>query len=383
MNSTEVELLGRNWPEQIIERYDDYYRIWRAQYKDQLAPRTEEHYASLGREWCRFANGKNLTPGLLLAWHGALLRRPSMDCPRFRGRTILPEQINKMNARIRKFLGWLKLVGVIGADPSVALPNLREPEPPPPKLYLHEEYLKIVQYGSTRPKLEPILFLIVLGYHTGMGLVDCCHLRWDEVVLRDNEPSYIQKTRAKLRRLMGRKSLFTIPIIPGSELWVWMKRMEARRPFNYKRQDGIEYVHQDLPGMYDNQQPPLSNLIVKSMIKPALGSWQAVGGRSFRHFRNSFCSRLINAGVDSLLVSKMTGHSTLVQLSGYVLPNLRAMQEALVSALRWAEGESGPDMPRNFLALPSPPSSPAVESSHTQPATLATEAGGAAVNERP
>lgn len=373
----EVELLGKNWPEQIIPSYNDHWKLWRSQFKGKTAPLTENRFEQCGRYWCDFANGKNLTPGLMIAWHVWLSALPSsFTNPRHNRPTISVAHCMKLHGMIKRFLRWLKLVGVIDHDPSIALPILRKPEPPPAKLYLHHEYRKIVDYATGRGWLHPLLFLVTLGYHTGMGLHDCCYLRWDEVVMQENKPSYIQKGRKKLVSRMGQRAICTIPIIPGGELWVWMKKLEQRRATNYKRWDGIEYVHQDLPGLYECPRPDIQRQIKSNLLVPALGL-RELNDRTFKHFRNSFCSRLINAGVDSVLVSKMTGHQNLAQLSSYVLPNLRAMQDSLVEALRWAEEESAPDMPRQFITLPSPPPSAPIQSAppQVQSDSLASEAG--------
>lgn len=361
--TAEVELLGRGWPEQRIPKYNDYFKIWLSQFTE-LRPRSIEHYQGTGKIWCAFANGKDLTPRMMIEWHVSIANRLSKD----RKSRMNPCMVNKHNATVKRFLGWLKLVGVITHDPSIAVPWLKQPERLPPRPWLHEEYRKIIDYGNDNQhaRLDGLVFLVVLGYHTGMGLVDCCYLRWEEVVLSEDKPSYIQKFRAKLGQ---KKVLATIPIVPGSELWVWMKRLEARRATNYKRHDGIEYVHQDLPGYYECPVPSIAKRLKGWLFIPAIGRDQ-MGNRSFRHFRNSFCSRLINSGSDALLVSKMSGHRDLSMLSSYVLPNLRAMQDALVNGMRWAEGESGPDLPRRFLTLPSSPEP------NTSPPSQAAGQGG-------
>lgn len=367
----EIELLGRNWPDKVIDRYDDYFQIWRSQFKERIAPSTETHYTAFAKAWCPFANGKNLTPALMIDWHLHLSQHQSSFRAKRHGRfiPISVDRVIKMHTILKKFLGWLKLVGVITHDPSVALPQLKEAPRQARKLYLHDEYLKIIRWASGRDRVEPLLFLCILGYETGMSLKDCCYLHWDEVVMREDGPSYISKPRSKLASRLGAKAVFTVPMIPGGHLWVWMKRLESRRDRNYQRKDGKEFVHQELPGLYEQVKPRIAKVLRRDLLWPALGGPEGLKDRTFRHFRNSFCSRLINAGVDSLLVSKMTGHTNLAQLSEYVLPNLRAMQDALLKAQRWAEGEAGPDIPQ-FLTLPSP-SVPVSSAGFPSPTSLA------------
>jgi integrase len=372
----EIEVLGANWPEQIIPSYDRFYKIWRSQYASELSKSSVDDYWAMGMHWCAFANGKSLTPRLMLEWHLWLmdLKRPNSPTKK-----IAPARVNRHHSVIKKFLRWLKVMGVITLDPSLALPTLRTPAPAPRKKFEHEEYLRIISYGSRLPNRHCQTWLTMLGYHTGMSLVDCAHLKWDEVVLRDDAPSYIQKIRAKLRARLGRKATCMIPIVAGGELWRWIKRLESRRHKNYKRLDGIDYVHQDAPLFYACDNPTISERM-RSFFAEEL-SWRGIEGRSFKHLRNSFCSRMINSGNDAVLVSQMTGHQRLEQLAEYVVPDIRALQDAMIRALRWVEKDSGPDIKPRFLTLPSPEE--ADMGFLTPSPSLACAESGAAINERP
>lgn len=347
----EVQALGRNWPEQMIPRYDNYFKIWRSQFT--MAPGTEENYKTIGQHWCAFANGKNLDPRLMLEWH---LHVTAITHAFSKRQVISADRVFRYHRTAKKFLGWLKLMGVITHDPSLALPQIRKPTPLPQRKWEHWEYRRIIDYGSRLPHFNVHTWLTMLAYHTGMSLKDCCLLQWHEVVLKDDEPSYIEKPRAKMATRLGNKVTCTIPIIAESELWVWIKRLESRRSRNLDRRDGGDYVHQDAPVLYARQKPKASDALRRFYIA-AIGSYRELYGRSFRNFRTSFCSRLVNSGADTVLVSKMTGHSRLEQLSDYVQPDIRAMQDAMVRALNWVEKDSGPDLkPR--LILPSPVGQP-------------------------
>lgn len=344
----EVEALGRNWPVQQIPRYNEMFGIWRSQFNGQLAIGSQEDYTRMGAHWCQFANGKDLNPRLMLDWHMWVMDivHPFSDTKK-----ISAARVNRHHSVVRKFLAWLKIMGVITHDPSLALPNLRTPAPPPRKMWDHEEYTRIVRYGSRLPHRHCQTWLTILGYHTGMSLIDCAHLTWEEVVLKDDGPSYIQKPRAKLRTRLGRKAIFMVPILAGSEVWRWIKRLEARQPRNYKRADGINYVHQDAPNYYECRNPTMSERM-RSFFAEEL-TYPGLKNRSFRHLRNSFCSRMINSGTDSVLVAQMTGHTRLEQLADYALPDIRALQDAMIRAMRWVEKDSGADVKPRFLTLPS------------------------------
>jgi integrase len=345
----EIEALGQGWPSQVIARYDNYWKIWRSQFSTQTAPGTEEHYTKIGEHWCAFANGKDLNPRLMLEWH---LHVTDMRHPFSKALRISAQRVIRHHYTVKKFLGWLKVMNVIGLDPSMALPKVKMPAPLPPKKWEHFEYQAIVKHGARLPHRNVHTWLTILGYHSGMSIKDCALLKWDEVVLVDDGPCFIQKMRAKMASRLGAKALCTIPIIPGGELWVWIKRLEGRRHRAYKRNDGMEYVHQDAPGYYACDHPTISERM-RTFFAEALG-WKEMKDRSFRNLRNSFCSRLVNSGADTVLVSKMTGHQRLEQLSDYVQPDIRAMQDAMVRALQWIEKDSGPDLKPRFLTLPAP-----------------------------
>lgn len=349
ITQSEIEMLGRNWPEQRVERYDGFYEIWRSQFPD-LRPRSCDDYAVMGAHWCKFANGKNLNPRLMLDWH---LHVMSILRPGSLSKKISMSRVGRHHSVVRKFLAWLKTMGVIEHDPSMALPPVSHTPPPPRKTFSHDEYKRIVAFGSARPTYHCQTWLTILSYHTGMSLVDCAYLKWDEVVLSDDGPSYIHKPRAKMRTRLGRQAIFTVPIVAGGELWQWIKRLESRRHKTYSRTDGIEYVHDDAVLWYECPEPKISERLRRFFAKAL--SWQGLGKRSFRHLRNTFCSRLINSGSDSLLVAQMTGHQRLEQLSEYVLPDIRALQDAVVRGMRWIEKDSGPDLKPRFLVLPPPP----------------------------
>lgn len=320
----ELEQLYKRWPEQSVEDYEPYVRLWRDQYSHDSA-KTADRYRTWCRQWCELANGKRLDPMLILQWND-LMRTSGRN-----GATIL-----RWNSMLRSFLGWLRNLGIIQMDPSIALSRpLRTPSKPT-AIFTHAEYERIVAYGTENPDMFAVAtWLVVLSYHTGLSLVDCCYLKWSEVNIDPNGPCYISKIRKKMETRKGSAALCTIPIVVGSELWNWIVRL--KKEYEHKN----EYVHPEAPLLYINKSVEPKHRFRK-LFAGALGC-RMVKDRTFRSLRTTFCSRLLNAGVDSVMVSKMTGHTNLSQLTVYTRPDIRSMQSAIMKGMEHATRTEGPE----------------------------------------
>ena len=328
--------IGRNWPEQIIVDHAPYWRAWR-RHADPVEPKSQEIYRVVGRSWIAFANGKNIGPRLMMDWMRYVTSKPALaKTAKAAGACICNRRVEKYRYIVGSYLRWLHLMGAITQNPSDCMPKVR-PTPPSQKLiFTHEEYLRMVEYGRQYGSLDTQLWLLTLGYHTGMSLIDCCTLRWEQVELPEDGPCFIRRMRSKLAKRYGTKCMCTIPIIVGSELWVWFKQLQ--RKANYEGEEaGIDFVHQEAAEM-SITYPPQPTFEMSAFIKAALGADQK--NRTFRNLRNTFASRLINSGTDSVLVSKMTGHKTVAQLADYVVPDQGAMQEAILKGIRFVEGKT-------------------------------------------
>ena len=326
--------IGRNWPEQIIVDHAPYWRAWRKQATCKY--RMEDNYLFVGRVWIPFANGKNIGPQLMIDWMQAVMSRVSRKKCNKTG-FISNGHAVKYRAYVKSYLTWLYTVGAIEVNPSDCLPKVRSPVPAEKTVYTHEEYLRMVAYGEEHAIWTTHLWILMLGYHTGMSLVDCCTLQWNMVDLPEDGPCFIKRIRTKLELRYGTKASCTIPIIAGSELWRWFKGLQRRYLAEMDRRDGTEFVHQQAANFsLDSFVTPTVEM--NAFIEAALGKDR--NGRTFRHLRDTFCSRLINAGVDSIVVSKMTGHQKVTQLAVYVVPDQTTLQNALLKGIRHVESKT-------------------------------------------
>lgn len=350
----EWALAQKNWPDQ---RIPNLHALW-TQFTDmtpQRAASSKMPWARLGREFSKFAEGRSLDPRTMIQWHMLVVGRKN-----WYGKPITNSYVNAQHTLLKAFLRWCRVSGIIGLDPSPALPHLRETKPPL-KLWTHEEYTQMIAYALKKERTMPGAWLFMLGYRTGMGLQDCCYLRWDEVVIDNNGPCYISKVRAKIFDA-GERARCIIPLVPDSDIYEWMMRLHSSRHLNYKRHDGISYVHQDLPGWYECPLPKLA-FRLRRIWRACVPTFDRYNPRTFRHFRNSFCSNLMNSGAQVPIAKAITGHSRVETLTSYVKPDIRALQDAVMKAQRYADGTSGEvrvhpqhlHQPPKLVALPAPP----------------------------
>ena len=309
-----------------------------------LRPNTVLEYNTTGRRFTEFFRNRRLSPEELLAWHEFV-----RDLRSYHGAPIKPQMVNRIHTKVRSFLRWLHEMRYVTYDLRPCVPLVAAPATTQPIAITEEQYQAIKQWCKGRHWTEPHLWLVILAYRTGMSLVDCCHLRWKDVHLDDNGPSYIDIYRQKMKR-MGEKALCQIPIIPGSDLHTLI--LERRKVENYKRFDGInDYVHQDCPGLYD------WNGFFDSLRRQMRRIFKGAGipkGTTFRNLRNSLCSNLVNAGVPIALVCKITGHSNPKTLMIYLKPDRIALQDGMAKAHQYSEAQGDKLKPNNNITLNEP-----------------------------
>lgn len=302
-----------------IMSLEELWATW-VHIKGDIADKTRYKYKLLGRYFCNFMRGKILDQKSIVEW---VLYTQTIG--------LKPYIVNERSVFYRAFLRWLKKMLYVYDDLGALIPNLKCDLPPEPKIITEEDYEKLKKFMTGKLKYQPYLWLTILGYRTGMSLVDCCHLRWNgkasRVHLDTNGPSYIEVYRHKTKRL-GLKAKCTIPIIPLSDVHEWLLMLKEAEPLNYKRFDGItDFVHQDCPGLYIWTKRRIAedfmNIFQRAGIEP---------GKTFRHFRNTFCSNLVNSGVQTALICKMTGHNNIKMLLRYLKPDQGSLQNALMQS---------------------------------------------------
>jgi integrase len=161
---------------------------------------------------------------------------------------------------------------------------------------------------------HPIGWLVLLGWHTGMAIKDCCLLLWKEV---DLEGCCIRRRRSKTTVEA------VIPFEVGGELHsaLQTKRMEAAKagaaapgdpvcPASALRADAMS-VH-------------FAHLRRVAGVDPA---------KSFHSLRSAMVSSLVREGVHPTLAMRVTGHKSVEVFSRYATVDLGQLR-AVVSSVR-------------------------------------------------
>lgn len=303
---------------------DNLWRVF-VQMRGEMAPKTRAGYVTYGKKFCEFAREKELTPRTMLEWMQHIQHQGKMGA----------HKVNHMNTIIRAFMRWLKTMGYIQEDLGEFIPKLNAPAAKESLMFTEEEYEKIKAYATGRAWCQSHLWLCILAYRTGMSLVDCCHLRWCNVKLSETGPSYLTIYRIKTVRF-GMKAKCHIPIIPFSDVYKWLVHLRDHVE-RYPMHNGInDYVMPDAPGLYACRFSTIHQDF-KNLFKHA----GLTGGQTFRHFRNSFCSNLVNSGTQIALVCQMTGHNNVKTLLRYLKPDARSLQDGLARAFQFALAQNG------------------------------------------
>lgn len=331
MSTTEMQVLppDKNPPKlKRIMAMRDLWDVWVGM-KGDLAPYTKHEYFAIGNGFCTFMENKELEPMYIVQYLSHLRVRPNGK----HGRAYTGNnKINGITTRVRGFLKFLHKMDYTRKDLSDSLPPLPKESVAPSQIFTDEDYAAIKAYCTDREWTQPHLWLIILAYRTGMSMVDCCYLRWRDVHLNENGPSFIDIHRIKTKRL-GAKALCQIPIIPFTDVHEWLVKLKKVEHLNYKRFDGItDFVHQDCPGLYEctfqRLRHDFKNIFKYSKIAPE---------KTFRHMRNTFCSNLVNSGTQIALICKMTGHNNVATLLRYLKPDRRSLEDGLAKAFAYAE----------------------------------------------
>lgn len=316
-------------PKRSLKKIMSLRDLWTIYVKlkgNDLAPYTYIEYASVGKMFCTFMENRRLEPMAIVEFAQSLIDKG----------TIGNNRINTYLSRVRGFLRFLKNTNYIGTDLWLSLPNLPKQPTATPQIFTDEDYETIKTYCKDKGHFQPHLWLLILAYRTGMSKVDCCYLRWRDVHLNENGPSFIDIYRIKTKRL-GQKALCQIPIIPFTDVHEWLINLKKVEHLNYKRHDGItDFVHQDCPGLYECRFQRIDQDFRNIFLRAGIDS-----KKTFRHMRNTFCSNLINSGTQIALICKMTGHSNVATLLRYLKPDRRALQDGLSKAFQYAASESG------------------------------------------
>lgn len=222
--------------------------------------------------------------------------------------------IHKSVLNLRRFLTWCFRMGITDIRWYEYLPRVKSKPPPQPRIITHAEYQKLKD--ACRNKDQE--WLIICSYNTGFRLGDCCTMKWDVI---DQKNQVINPILNKTRKSTGLSA--KIPYYSGSDIYYKIAEMWANR----EDVGGDNYVVPGLAWLYNNNRKS----IAESMHR--LFERAGVHGRSFKHIRCTFESRLANSGMNMVLAAKITGRSDTKSLMRYVVPDMDSAREGIAKAM--------------------------------------------------
>lgn len=332
MSTTDMQVIPPNRNPPPLRKLVSLHDLWNVfvSTKPDLAAYSKMHYGIMGRHFCAFMENRKLEPMAMVEWvqHQIKLAKAGNN------------RINESNVKVKAFLKWLKKMNYISTDLWESVTLLPRKPVASPQIFTEEDYQKIKAFCKDRDGYQPHLWLVILSYHTGMSLVDCCHLRWRNVHLNDDGPSYIDIYRTKVKRL-GEKALCQIPIIPFTDLHEWLlklKKVPAVTKWHQRWIDHyegmVDFVHEDCPGLYSYTNQRLARQFEDIFRQSGVCKNKE---KTFRHLRNTFCSNLVNSGAQLALICKMTGHNNVQTLLKYLKADRVSMQDGLNKAFEFAK----------------------------------------------
>lgn len=208
-------------------------------------------------------------------------------------------------SRISAFFRWLLEDEVIKMNPVqfrriIDIPN----EAPRRRPFTYPEYMKLRAYlscGQGAARSLPFwLPAIAVAWHTGLRMIDVAHLRWFED--DDRQESYVDLVKEVVvaRPVKRRKVRQELEIPMEPELHDLLVAQYAVRD---KERATV------LPLMtwyYDTQNQRQQMIATFRAICREAGMHTDLTFHSFRH---GFVTRLINAGVEPMVIASMTGQS--------------------------------------------------------------------------
>lgn len=169
----------------------------------------------------------------------------------------------------------------------------------------HEAICRVARSGKTKYWW---VTSCLMAWHTGLRVSDVAFSKWANI---DWEQEIYNETPLKTRRL-GKK--VTIPL--DSELVEWLYALRER-PYYVS-----EYIIPDMAGYYERTNrldQMFSDLVRRAGVHPDV---------TFHSYRHAFVSRMLNAGVEAIVISSMTGQ-TVKQIEDYAHISPLAQRDAI------------------------------------------------------
>lgn len=223
---------------------------------------------------------------------------------------------------IKLFCEWCEAFELVKRNPyqRLRLPRMPEHTTPRRLAFTHAQYEKVIMFiNATKDEEEALWWSATchIGYWTGMRLSDVVSIRWEEPpdgeigtwldLVEERIVCHPVKKRPRRERL-------EIPIEP--ELYEVLMRISVLRedsPFIFNM---MRLVHKYAPWEASRRYH-------------ALFRKAGLPNHTFHCFRHAFVTRMINCGVNPIIIASMTGQ-TLLQIQQYSHVSHEAKSVALI-----------------------------------------------------
>lgn len=220
--------------------------------------------------------------------------------------------------RVRSFFQWCEEMGHIDRTPCRGKFHLPPIMPTEKKTFSRDEYERMKK-ACIRFHRELKYQLVVTLYALGCNPKDACLLKWEEVSLEDECVRFV---RHKMRSRGGMEC--SIPFMPNGDFHkLLLSRWEI--PEYLKTKEGRLFVFPHLARKWVDNRNEVS-MIMKSVFYKA-----GIKGKTLKHFRVTFCSELMNSGVNPVVACQMTGHKDPKTLMIYCKPEVEVLREAIAT----------------------------------------------------
>lgn len=254
-------------------------------------------------QWCGYMGGRSMVPMEIAKYPDHLIRKG-----------IHPNSVNKYVRILRAFFRWAFKMGLCAERWYEYMDTVRGVAYAEPKIITQTEYEKLLSVSTDRE----LSWGIVCGYHTGLRLGDVCNLRWSCV---DMDRQLVKTSPSKTSR--AHAISVEIPFVTESDMHRWLRDLKAE-----EESESIEgYVSYSLHCRYAVNHTIVSRFYTRLFAKAG------IPGKSYKHFRSTFESRLANSGINLGMAAKMTGRSDPRSLMRYIKVDIEAAREGVAKAM--------------------------------------------------
>ena len=209
-----------------------------------------------------------------------------------------PSSVNRIAHSIKIFFKWMVKRGYMEEQVIDRFPRGLVSVPTKPIITFTQEDYEVMKVAAKGTRYYA---LIVIGWNTGMRLVDCAALRWDEV---DFKGGMIKKKPSKTEE---HETVVEIPLT--------VELRELLEPL-YRDRSG-EYINSLIA--YKAIGGDLSKAFERFLKKHGLYE----KGKTFHAFRRSAISRwLSHPNADIMTVRHLSGHKNIRSLIPYFKPSM-------------------------------------------------------------